>query len=173
MNSPTGDGLLRDAMTDMFGPLSLVMVRDTRLAPSWRLSFLVNFFTGPLYREVFDRFALDRAGFVILYTLSNQGNLVARDICLATGLPKNSISRSVADLLKRDLVTSRVDKTDKRARLLNITAAGRTLVDGIVPMFESRQRAMRDVLTDAEKAAFDRCLEKMVFAMPRWVSPDE
>lgn len=160
------------AIAELFSPLSLTMLHDTRLAPAWRISFVANFFTGPLYREVQERFGLSRAGFVILFSLSQQPGLVARDIGLITGLPKNSISRAVSELLAAGLVSRGRDASDKRAKPLLITPEGQVAVDRVLPLFESRQRAMFAPLTPAEAADFDRLIEKIIFGMPAWVEPD-
>ncbi|MFC2967750.1 MarR family winged helix-turn-helix transcriptional regulator [Acidimangrovimonas pyrenivorans] len=159
-------------MVERFGALSLVMLNDTPLSPAWRLNFLANFFTGPVYRELEQRTGLSRAEFVILFSLSQRSGLVARDICLVTGLPKNSISRAVSTLLARKLIERRPDAGDKRAKLLALTAEGRALLDQAVPLFEARQSAMRAALTAEEAAQFDALLAKMIDAMPGWVGAE-
>ncbi|MEM9013087.1 MAG: MarR family transcriptional regulator [Pseudomonadota bacterium] len=157
------------AMAAHFGALSLVMLNDSDLRHAWRVNFLANFFTGPIYRQLDDRFALTRPEFVILYCLSNAEGLVARDICLVTGLPKNSISRAVGDLLGKGLIARRTDASDKRAKLLALTEAGRAMLAETIPEFDRRQQAMRQALSEAEKAEFDRLILKIVYAMPEWV----
>jgi len=158
-------------LADLFGPLSLTMLNDTTLSPTWRVNFLANFFTGPIYAELMERFGLSRPGFVILFSLSHQDGLVARDICLVTGLPKNSISRAVTELEAKALIVRDTDAADKRAKPLRLTAAGRGLLSDIVPMFEQRQREMFAVLEDHETREFDRLLHKIIAAMPNWVEP--
>ncbi len=159
-------------MVERFGPLSLLMLHETPLSPAWNLNFLANFFTGPIYRELAERFDLSRPEFVILYTLKHAKGLVARDICLATGLPKNSISRSVSELLSRGLIARDVDADDKRAKPLMLTDGGAEMLDRVEPLFLSRQAAMRNALTLAEKTEFDRLLDKMICAMPNWVEAE-
>ncbi len=159
------------ALAGLFGPLSLTMLTDTDLSPAWRISFLANFFTGPIYARIQDRFGLSRPGFVILFSLSQQDGLVARDICLVTGLPKNSISRAVTELETKGLVTRDTNAADRRAKPLNLTPEGRTLLDEVVPLFLERQAAMLTVLDEAEAVEFDRLMTRVVFAMPDWVQP--
>jgi DNA-binding MarR family transcriptional regulator len=149
-----------EAMTDRFGSLSLKMLNDTPLAPAWRINFLANFFTGPIYREIGAQFGLTRPGFVILFSLSQQPGLVARDICLVTGLPKNSISRAVSELLERGLIRRKADTEDRRAKLLALTDEGRALLAKVVPLFEARQDAMGGALSPVESEMFDRLLMK-------------
>lgn len=156
-------------LTETFGALSLAMLSDTPIRHVWRLSVLVNLYTGPLLKEVMERFTMDRLGFVVLFTLDRHNGLAARDIVQATGFPKNSISRAISGLKKRKFVIDRIDLNDKRSKKLEITESGKRIVGNILPMFEERQNSMRSVLSDEEKEAFDRCLEKIIYAMPRWI----
>lgn len=159
-------------LSELFGPLSLKMLTDTELSSVWRVSFIANFFTGPIYAELMDKYDLSRPGFVILFSLSQQDGLVARDICLVTGLPKNSISRAVTDLETKGLLERETDAADKRAKPLKITERGRALLADVVPLFAERQKALLAPLDETEIAEFDRLVSKLVFAMPSWVAPD-
>lgn len=167
------DPAFGDASTlaSLFGPLSLTMLTNTELSPAWRVSFLANFFTGPIYARIQERFGLSRPGFVILFSLSQQDGLVARDICLVTGLPKNSISRAVTELETKGLIARATDAEDRRAKPLTLTAEGRALLAEVVPLFRERQASMLAALDEAEIAEFDRLVTKIVFAMPDWVQP--
>ncbi|MEO0362440.1 MAG: MarR family transcriptional regulator [Pseudomonadota bacterium] len=160
------------ALADRFGPLSLTMLNETELSPIWRVSFLANFFTGPIYAELQTRFGLSRPGFVILFSLSRKDGLVARDICLVTGLPKNSISRAVTELEAKGLIARDTDAADKRAKPLALTPEGRALLEAATPLFKERQAAMLAPLDGAEAAEFRRLISKLIFAMPDWVGPD-
>ena len=157
------------AMADLFGPLSLTMLTATELSPAWRINFLANFFTGPFYRALAESHGLSRAEFVILLGLSQQPNLLARDICLATGLPKNSISRAVSDLLQRLLISAETEAEDRRVRRLTLTPSGAAILAEVLPMVETRQSAMRAALDPDEAATFDQLLLKLIAAMPEWV----
>ncbi len=159
-------------LADQFGPLSLTMLMDTELSPAWQVNFLANFFTGPIYAELAERFDLTRPGFVILFCLSQRDGLVARDICLVTGLPKNSISRAVTELEGRGLIARDTDASDKRAKPLALTDDGRDLLAQVVPLFKERQSAMLNPLDENEVAAFDRLISKIIFSMPDWVRPE-
>lgn len=160
------------SMEEAFGPLSLVMLNDSRLNHAWRVNFLANFFTGPVYRRMDAQFGVSRPEFVILYCLRHSPGLVARDICLVTGLPKNSISRAVSDLIARRLIERGEDAADKRAKPLALTPDGSALLERLLPIMDERQSQMRRALTVEERREFDRLLLKMVYAMPDWVEPE-
>ena len=160
------------AMIETFGQLSLTMLYETPLSLAWRINFVANFFTGPIYRDIGERFGLSRPEFVILFCLAQNTGLVARDICLLTGLPKPSISRAVSELLEKGLISRETDETDKRAKRLTLTGEGKAQLDRVTPVFEARQAAMCAPLSDSERAEFDRLYSKIIFGMPNWVAPD-
>lgn len=159
-------------MADTFGALSLVMLDDTELRHAWRLNFVANFFTGPVYRMLGETFGITRPEFVILYCLQHMPGLVAQDICRVTGQPKNSISRAVSDLLTKGYVKRGTDPDDKRAKPLQLTDTGRSVLASVAPIVKARQDAMRNALSDTERDQFDRLIRKIVFAMPDWVTPE-
>lgn len=169
MNKKTSNQeLLEQAMVTTFGGLSLTMLNDTELRDAWRVNFLANFFVGPIYKELAERYNLSRPEFVILFCLRNQPGLVARDICRVTGLPKNSISRAVTSLLKGGLIHRQTGDMDRREKPLEITGLGNEKLDLVLPLFFKRQSRMREGLTANELATFDKLLLKMIYSMPGW-----
>ena len=160
-------------MVDTFGTLSLVMLDDTDLRHAWRINFIANFFTGPVYRQLNEQFGITMPEFVILTCLKYKPGLVAQDICRVTGLPKNSISRAVSDLLRKGHIARGTDPNDKRAKPLSLAEAGRRVLEDAEPIVRSRQDSMRATLSDQELEEFDRLIRKLVFAMPSWVVPDQ
>lgn len=161
-----------EQMIDRFGEASVKMLTDSPLVHAWRVSFLANFFTGPIYRELDERLDLSRPQFVILFCLSQKPGLAAKDVCLLTGLPKNSISRAVSELRARKLIERETRDNDKRSKTLVLTATGREILAEAIPSFETRQKAMRSALSEDELHQFDRLITKMIFAMPDWVGTD-
>lgn len=161
-----------ERMIGRFGDASIKMLTDTPLVHAWRISFLANFFTGPIYRDIGVGFGLSRPQFVILFCLSQKPGLAAKDVCLLTGLPKNSISRAVSELMERNLIERETRDEDKRSKTLVLTAEGARLLDQVIPLFEARQQAMRAALTEDERRQFDALVAKMIHAMPDWVAPE-
>lgn len=159
-------------LAQAFGELALTMLHDTPLSDAWRVNFLANMFVGPIYQEMDARYGLSRPEFVVLFTLSQRPGVVARDICLVTGLPKNSISRAVVSLVERDLIDRQQRDDDRRSKRLALTDAGSALLGKVLPMVEGRQAAMRAALTSSERAVFDTLLMKLIGGIPDWVSGD-
>jgi len=170
MNEKTDtDELIRSAMSECFGALSLKMLNETDLRHAWRINFLANFFVGPVYRKMAEQHDISRPEFVILYGLTQEPGLVARDICMITGLPKNSISRAVSILLKKGFIRRQTGETDKREKPLEITAQGQKKLETVKELFSERQNRMRASLSEKELEVFDSILMKMIYTMPAWV----
>jgi len=156
-------------MEDRFGSAITPFLESSSIRHLWRLSFLVNFFHGPLYVELAKRFDISRPEMQILYSLSLRENLLAQDISLVTGQPKNTISRAICQLLDKKYLHRKTNENDRRAKTLELTASGRSLLDQIEPNFIFRQEAMRSALTEEELLTFDTLLKKMVSKLPEWV----
>lgn len=158
-----------DPLADRFGPLARHLFGAAPLAEIWRLSVLSNFFTGPLYASLQAEHGLGRPGFVVLYCLSERDGLMARDVVLASGLPKNSVSRAVTDLVTKGLVHTGASDADRRAKRLRLTNRGAALMKDLMPAFVERQADLIAPLTPAERDSLQRLLSKMATHMPDWV----
>jgi len=141
-----------DRMNEQFGPAISNLLEESSVRHIWRLSFLVNFFLDPLYSETVKRYDLSRAEVQILYSLKQRHVLLAQDIAMITGRPKNTISRAVSTLLDKGYLERKTDHVDKRAKSLELTE--------------------REVLTEDEQKTFDELLSRIVFSLPEWVSKD-
>lgn len=68
---------------------------------------------------------LTRLEYLVLARLSREGAMRARDLAQAEGLDPSTLSRRVAALVERRLVTREAEATDRRAHQLRLTDAGR------------------------------------------------
>lgn len=159
----------RDPIADRFGPLADHLFENAPLAAIWRLSFVSNFFTGALYARLQAEHGLGRPGFVILYCLSQRGGLKARDVVRASGLPKNSVSRAVTDLVAKGFVAAHEDHEDRRSKSLRLTARGSALMRELMPIFTARQAEMVAPLTAGEQETLRLLLWKVARHLPEWV----
>jgi len=161
-----------ERMNKLFGPAISNLLEESSVRHIWRLSFLVNFFLRPMYAKIEDCYGVNRADVQILYSLTRRDVLLAQDIALVTGQPKNTISRAVSQLLKKGYILRTTRNDDRRAKSLELTEKGRELIMEIIPKIVRRQDFMRDVLTDSEKETFDELLNRVVFSLPDWVDAD-
>ncbi len=158
-----------DGMIEQFGPAIEGLLEESSIKHLWRLAFLVNFFIEPLYAEISSRFGVGRQEVQILYCLTRHEGLLAQDIALVTGQPKNSISRAISQLVDKKYLVQTTRKDDRRTKSLKLTDSGQRLVSSIMPLFRKRQKSMRVALTGDERKRFDALLKKIVYAMPDWI----
>jgi MarR family transcriptional regulator, temperature-dependent positive regulator of motility len=138
----------------------------------FRLSYLANFYTEPVYREVTRRHGIARSEFVVLLCLRQLGTMTAQDICDVTGRPKNSISQAVAKLDKAGHIVRSADEGDARRSHLDLTESGRGLCDAIVPLFYAREADMLAVLTDKQRKQLEELLELLTQRSDGWATSD-
>lgn len=137
---------------------------------SYRMAFITNFYREPLLRRMEQEYGIIRPEWTVLICLSFRDGLNPRDICEITEQPRNTISRAVAALVGKGLVSRDEDLNDARRKLLHITDRGRQLYEAIMPMFVERERRMLEHLDDAERRQLGQILEKLCRAAPAWAS---
>lgn len=147
-------------------PLALLEIKHVRIAA--RLSWLANFFSGPLYRQLELTQGLTRPEFTVLHCLAQCPNVTAQDICLMTGQPKNTLSRAIRRLLQDGRIARTEDASDARALLLTVTDRGAALYAELIGLFVQREREMLRPLTAGERADLDRLLGKLVVRTDDW-----
>lgn len=149
-------------------PLTAVKLWENPCWFSFRINFLALAFNTPVYGLIDQSAGIKRPEFVVLYSLYLKDGVAARDVCVSSGFPKNTISRAIQVLLERGLVRRDADAADRRSFSLRLTAAGRDLVSAyMAPMIE-RERVMLASLTPAERAMLDELLAKMVVDSSNW-----
>lgn len=136
----------------------------------YRMAFITNFYREPLLRRMEQEFGIIRPEWTVLICLSFRDGLNPRDICEITEQPRNTISRAVAALVGKGLVSRDEDPKDARRKLLHITDRGRQIYEAIMPMFVERERRMLEHLDAEERRQLDQILEKLCRAAPSWTS---
>lgn len=152
-----------------FGPLAAQMLERNPVRDVWRLSFVANLFTGPLYKAFEEKDGVSRGEFLVLFCLSQAADgLTAQDVCLATGRPKNSISRAVTGLLRKKLIRRSVSDTDRRRKELAVTEAGEALLARLLPQTAAREASMLAPLSAQERESLSALLLKIAAGAPAW-----
>lgn len=108
------------------------------------------------------RFELGRDEWRVLAALAGSGTMKMRDAALYTTLDKMQVSRAVAALEKRGLITREADPEDRRNRILSLTAAGRALLRKLMPMVQAREAFLLEALTADERAMLDAAADKLL-----------
>ena len=96
------------------------------------------------------RFGVTTAELRLLAVISAHQPLAANDISRRTGLDKGWVSRSLASLLKLELVRRAQHPGDSRAMLVSLTPAGTRLVKRMTPYAVTRQDRLIEGLAQAD-----------------------
>ena len=136
---------------------------------AFRISYLANFFTEGVYRQVMDDHSVARSEFVVIFCLkSSASEMSAQDICAITGRPKNSVSRAVNAMVERGYVARRMDPQDARRSFLTLTRRGETLYETVLPLFVAREQQMVEPLNERDRRVLMRILDKLIVHKERW-----
>ncbi|MBV9076520.1 MAG: winged helix-turn-helix transcriptional regulator [Methylobacteriaceae bacterium] len=155
-------------MQDKPYPAPPSVLEANEVLTAYRLSWVANFLSGPIYKEIEARHGLSRPEFIVLFNCHHRPGSTARDICLATGRPKNSISRAVLVLARDGRLVQQPNPEDARQKRLVLTAAGEALYAAVIPLFKQREREMLSVLTDEERTSFEVLLAKLALRSDGW-----
>lgn len=147
------------------------ILQRNEIAYGYRIGYLFNHFSGPVYAWTGADLGIQRPEFATLFCISHLKTPTATDVVELTGIPKNSVSRAVSRLLARKLIRRTTDRNDGRRSFLAMTAAGRRLYEQILPRFRERQQRMISVLDPSERAELNRLLNKLVEREDDWARP--
>lgn len=135
---------------------------------SYLMSLWTNFFNDPVFAQVEREYGLLRDEFNILACVVTYGPLTASHVCMVTGRPRNSVGRGVERLLRRSMISRRIDKTDRRRLILSVRADGQQAYESIAPLFAEREQLMLGALNPRERKALGRILDKLMASHEAW-----
>jgi DNA-binding MarR family transcriptional regulator len=137
------------------------LVLDTFLP--YRLNVLAAVVSDSLSKVYAKRFGISVPEWRVLAALGERPELTGRDVGVSTRMHKTKVSRTMAALEARGLLTRRPGADDRREAYAALTEKGRAVYQELVPMALSFARDLQAVLSPEERAAFERSLAK-VFA---------
>ena len=144
------------------------ILRSNEITFGYRIGYLSNVFSGPVYKMAERDFGIQRPMFATLFCTAHLDDLTATDVCGMTGIGKKTISRAVTSLETKGLLKRRPNPADSRSTLLKITAAGRDTYESILPMLQSRQKALIGTLDRNEQKQLRALLDKMIACDDGW-----
>jgi DNA-binding MarR family transcriptional regulator len=113
------------------------------------------------WRHVGDTHDLPLREWRVLAAVAEAEQLSASDLVESSPLDKASVSRAVATLTKRGLISSRRDPDDRRVRVLALTASGRRVYERVAPLSAERHGALLAVLTRSEQRTLEQLLDRL------------
>ena len=114
-----------------------------------------------LSRIYVDKFGITIAGWRILITLAEFGELGAKEVARLTSMDKVRVSRTVASLMEQELLDRRVCTNDSRVTLLSLNPAGLSLYQRIAPEALAWEQSLLEPLTKSEQQSLTRILDKL------------
>lgn len=109
--------------------------------------------------------------FGVLIHLHERPGIDQNTLAERMALDRTSISGMVYHLEQLGLIERAVNGTDRRARELRLTAAGKRLHDRQLPKALAAQDRILEVLTAAERRAFTDMLVRVIDANQSYVGP--
>ena len=135
---------------------------DLRDFLPYRLAVLSEAVSRSIAELYTRRFELSRDEWRVLAALTGSGTMKTRDAALYTTLDKMQVSRAVAALENRGLITREADPEDRRNRILSLSPAGRALLRKLMPMVQAREAFLLEALTADERAMLDAAADKLL-----------
>lgn len=129
----------------------------------YRLNVLAALASEALSRIYRDRHGISIPEWRVLATLGQYGRLTARDIGAHSRMHKTKVSRAVADLEARRLLTRTASRDDRREAYLSLSAKGLRVYRDLVPDALAFARALEEALSATER----RTLDKAITALTR------
>jgi DNA-binding MarR family transcriptional regulator len=136
------------------------MLELERFLP-YRLSVLSNRISQAIARIYQQRFGLDVTEWRIMAVLGRFPGLSAGEVAERTAMDKVAISRGVARLLERNLITRDIHEGDRRRSVLALSSAGHEVYGEIAPLALDYEQRLLAELADEEREWLDRLLARL------------
>ena len=127
----------------------------------YRLNVCASLVSHALSRIYAERYKIGVPEWRVLVTLGQFGAMTAKAIGKHSHMHKTKVSRAVALLEKRKLITRRANRADLREAFLSLTAAGREIYRELAPIALEFARDLLETVDAADRAALDRALMKL------------
>lgn len=130
----------------------------------YRLNVVASLVSQALSRIYAERYSIGVPEWRVLVTLGQYGAMTGKAIGAHSHMHKTKVSRAVALLERRKLVSRRANRADRREAFLSLSAAGRGIYEELAPHAHDFARQLMGVVDPADRAALDRALKKLTDA---------
>jgi DNA-binding MarR family transcriptional regulator len=154
-------GLAEDEKTNRIAASSDVAPLKLEEFLPYRLNVVASLVSQALSRVYSERYGIGVPEWRVLVTLGQYGVMTGKQIGAHSHMHKTKVSRAVALLERRKLVTRRADRADLREAFLSLTAAGRDVYNELAPIALDFARELLKSVDAADRAALDRALMKL------------
>jgi DNA-binding MarR family transcriptional regulator len=127
----------------------------------YRLNVCASLVSQALSRIYAERYNIGVPEWRVLVTLGQFCMMTAKAIGIHSHMHKTKVSRAVALLERRKLLTRRANRADLREAFLSLTPAGRDVYNELAPIAFDFARQLMETVDAADRAALDRALTKL------------
>lgn len=106
--------------------------------------------------------------FALLFAAAKESGRDQRTLAGRIGLDTSTIGAVVDRLESRELIERKVSPDDKRVRLLNVTPAGKRLLQDVMPAMLRAQDRILAPLTKADRSKFMAMVKRIVEENNAW-----
>ncbi|MBN9426990.1 MAG: winged helix-turn-helix transcriptional regulator [Burkholderiales bacterium] len=131
----------------------------------YRLSRLDNEISQALERIYGPSFGLNIAQWRMLAAISHLQPTSATELIAYSAMDKVTVSRAVAELVDRALVSRETDDRDRRRARLSLTDDGTRVYEHIAPEAMAFEQALVKAFSRSELQAFNRGVDKLLDAI--------
>ena len=128
----------------------------------YRLSLLSNAVSGAIAAVYGDKFAISMPEWRIMMILAEYPDISADEVCRRTKIEKSVVSRAVARLLKRHLVSRDMDETDRRRSILRLSDTGLSVYDEVMPIARDYEAKLLSDLSAGELETFNDMIDRLM-----------
>jgi DNA-binding MarR family transcriptional regulator len=172
----TGPGTIASKIADPPGATSVAAGDQAPLKLEqflpYQLSLVATLVSLALSRVYSRRYHIGVPEWRVLVTLGQYGALNGKTIGARTQMHKTKVSRAVALLEKRKLLTRRVNRDDMRESFLSLTAPGLAMYEELAPHALDFARRLTEILTPGDREAFLRALAQITERSAQLVAED-
>ena len=147
-------------MTELVADRTVSSLRLEEFLP-YRLAVLSSVVSRVL-AQLYERHDLSMNEWLVLMTLGQFGEMTAKSLGVKNRMHKTKVSRIVATLLERGLISRRSNHTDLRQSFLHLTPLGKELYEECTPLAADMVKRLEDAIPAADRDAVDRCLVRLV-----------
>ena len=127
----------------------------------YRLSLLSNTVSSSIAATYQDKFGISMPEWRIMAVLAEYPEISADQVCQRTQIEKSVVSRAVARLLNRHLLSRQFDENDKRRSILSLSTTGLAVYSEVMPVAEAFERRLLESFSASEKKSLDSLLLKL------------
>ena len=127
----------------------------------YRLNVVASLVSQALSRIYADRYGIGVPEWRVLVTLGQFGMMTGKAIGAHSHMHKTKVSRAVAQLEERKLITRKANRADLREAFLSLTPAGRAVYDELAPRALEFTEKLSSVVSTADRDVFDRAVAQL------------